>query len=313
MTDKARIIYMGTPDFSVAPLKKLAKQDDCNICLVVTQPDRPRGRGKKTSPSAVRLAALELGIEVLQPENIQDAEEKLAEYHPDFFVVTAYGQILPENILNIPRICPINIHASLLPFYRGSSPIQSAILNQESETGVTTIVMNKGLDKGDILMSSYTAINEGDTAESLHDRLSRLGSDLIVDTLHAVIANKITPRPQEHSKATYTKLLKKSDGKINWNLTSRQIIAHINAMTPWPGAFSSLNGKNIKIFKAIRNEIQPPEKAGVIFKCDKHGIHVSTGNGSIIILELMGNSGKHLRAWEFLCGHQIKPPLAFAN
>ena len=311
MTHKASIIYMGTPEFSVPALKKLAAQDSFDVCLVVTQPDRPKGRGKKLMPSAVKLAAMELGIEVFQPENIRDAEKKLSGYSPDFFVVTAYGQFLPENILEIPKNYPINIHASLLPCYRGASPIQAAILNQDPETGVTTMIMDKGMDKGDILLASRLSINEWDTAEDLHESLSTLGADLIVETLNAVLENKISPKAQDHSKATYTKILKKSDGKINWNLTNRQILAHINAMTPWPGAFSSLKGKHIKVFKAELPETRSTEKPGVIFHCDKKGIHVSTGNGTLLILELMGNSGKRLTASEFLCGHPVEPPLGF--
>jgi methionyl-tRNA formyltransferase len=311
MTHKASIIYMGTPEFSVPALKKLAANDSFKICLVVTQPDKPKGRGKKFAASAVKSAAMELGIEVFQPENIRDAEKKISDYSPDFFVVTAYGQILPENILKIPEIYPINIHSSLLPLYRGASPIQSAILNREPETGVSTMVMDKGMDTGDILISASTPINQWDTAEDLHERLSNMGADLIVETLSAILEKKITPKPQDHSKASYTKILKKSDGKINWNLTALQILAHINAMASWPGAFSSLNGKHIKIFKVALDSSRTSEKPGVIFHCDKNGIYVSTGNGSIIILELMGSSGKRLKASEFLCGHTIEPPLAF--
>ena len=304
---------MGTPEFSVPALQHLALQDDFTVCLVVTQPDRPKGRGKKLMPSPVKQAALELGIEVFQPEKINTAEaaEKILSLEPDFFVVAAFGQILSQKILDIPRIYPINIHASLLPKYRGPSPIQAAILNMDDLTGVTTMVMEKDMDKGDILLSKATPVSENDTAEDLYERLGEIGADLIVGTIHAILNKECFPIPQDHSKANYVKMLKKSDGRINWNLSSRQIQAHINAMMPWPGAFSSLSGTPIKIFKAISMEPPCLFDAGIIFLCDKKGIHVSTGKGSLIIQELMGASGKRLKAGDFLCGHPIIPPLKF--
>jgi len=304
---------MGTPEFSVPALQQLALQDDFHVCLVVTQPDRPKGRGKKLMPSPVKQAAIELGIEVFQPEKINtiDATEKLSSLEPDFFVVAAFGQILSQIVLDIPKIYPINIHASLLPKYRGPSPIQASILNMDTHTGVTTMVMEKEMDKGDILLSRSTPVLESDTAEGLHKRLGKIGADLIVDTLSAVIKKECLPIPQDHSKASYVKMLKKSDGRINWNLSARRIQAHINAMTPWPGAFSSLLNKPLKIFKTMVMEFSSPYEAGTIFFCDKDGIHVSTGRGSLVIQELMGASGKRLKAGEFLCGHPIVPPVKF--
>ncbi len=313
MKHKSNIIYMGTPDFSVPALQHLAAQGDFHISLVVTQPDRPRGRGKKLAPSPVKTAALELGLDVFQPEKInsKDAKEKLLSLHPDFFVVAAFGQILSQEVLDIPKVFPINIHASLLPRYRGASPIQASILNMDKATGITTMVMAKGMDVGDILLSSITPISEHDTAQDIHDRLGLIGADLIVETLHAVLDNRLEPTPQDHSKATYVKMLKKSDGKIDWNRSSRQICAHINAMTPWPGAFTHLGDRRLKIFKAKASDVPLQQEPGVIFQCDKQGIHVATVKGSLIILELMGTSGKRLKAREFLCGHKIDPPVKF--
>ncbi len=313
MKHKTNIIYMGTPDFSVPALQHLAAQDEFHISLVVTQPDRPKGRGKKLAPSPVKTAALKLGLDVFQPEklNSKGAKEKLLSFHPDFFVVAAFGQILSQEVLNIPRVFPINIHASLLPRYRGASPIQASILNMDETTGITTMVMAKDMDAGDILLSSSTPISEHDTAQNIHDRLGLIGADLIVETLHAVLDNRLEPVPQDHSKATYVKMLKKSDGKIDWNRSNRQICAHINAMTPWPGAFTHLKNKRIKIFKAKASDLLSPQEPGVIFQCDKQGIHVATVKGSLIILELMGTSGKRLKAREFLCGHKIDPPVKF--
>ncbi|SDT84881.1 methionyl-tRNA formyltransferase [Desulfobacula phenolica] len=313
MKQKIRVIYMGTPDFSVPALQHLAAQDDFHISLVVTQPDRPKGRGKKLAPSPVKTAALELGLDVFQPEkiNTQEAKDKLLSLQPDFFVVAAFGQILSQEILDIPKVYPINIHASLLPKYRGASPIQASILNMDEITGVTTMVMAKGMDTGDILLTSETPISEHDTAQDIHDRLGEIGADLIVKTIHAILDNRLKPMPQDHSKATNVKMLKKSDGKINWNLSNRQIRAHINAMTPWPGAFTHLENKLIKIYTAKTSDKPVNHEPGVIFQCDKEGIHVTTGNGCLTILELMGSSGKRLKAMDFLCGHKIDPPVKF--
>ena len=313
MKNKTNIIYMGTPDFSVPALQQLAAQDDFHISLVITQPDRPKGRGKKLTASPVKTAALKLGLDIFQPEklNSEKAKEKLLSLQPDFFVVAAFGQILSREILDIPKILPINIHASLLPKYRGASPIQASILNMDKVTGVTTMIMAKNMDAGDILMTSTTPISELDTAQDIHDRLGLIGADLIVETLHAVLDNRLEPAPQDHSKATYVKLLKKSDGKINWALENRQICAHINAMTPWPGAFTHLGNKRIKIYKAQASDLPSHQEPGVIFQCDKEGIHVATGQGCLTILELMGTTGKRLKAGEFLCGHKIDPPVKF--
>jgi len=313
LNSRAHIIYMGTPDFSVPALQRLAAQDDFHVRLVVTQPDRPKGRGKKLAPSPVKTAALKLGIDVYQPEslNTKEAKDKLLSLNPDFFVVAAFGQILSQEILDIPKLYPINIHASLLPKYRGASPIQTSIMNMDNITGITTMVMAKKMDAGDLLLSTSTPISSLDTAQDIHDRLGLIGADLIVETLHAILDNSITPTPQDHSKATYVKMLKKSDGKIDWNLSNRQICAHINAMTPWPGAFTHLGSKIIKIYKATPSDTATGHDPGVIFKCNKEGIQVATGKGSLTILELMGTSGKRLKAWQFLCGHKIDPFVKF--
>lgn len=313
MKKKTTIIYMGTPDFSVPALQRLAATEAFHICLVVTQPDRPKGRGKKLAPSPVKAAALALGLEVFQPEkiNTDESRERLASLQPDFFVVAAFGQILSQKILDIPRVFPINIHASLLPKYRGASPIQAAILNMDSVTGVTTMVMAKQMDAGDILLTKTTPIGEQDTAQDIHDRLGRLGADLIVETIHSVLSQRIFPVPQDHSRATHVKMLKKSDGRIDWTLSSRQICAHIHAMTPWPGAFTRLGATPVKIFRALASDTAPHHDPGTIFLCDKEGIHVATGNGCLTILELMGASGKRLKAMDFLCGNKIDPPIRF--
>lgn len=313
MKPKSTIIFMGTPDFSVPALQRLAEHPDFRVSLVVTQPDRPKGRGKKLAPSPVKTAAMELNIDVFQPEKINDKAslKTLSDLQPDFFVVSAFGQILSRQILDIPKLFPINIHASLLPKYRGASPIQAAILNMDKVTGVTTMVMAKDMDAGDILMSRSTPVSPEDTAQDLHDRLGQMGADLVIETLHAVLENHLDPLPQDHSRATYVKLLKKKDGLIDWHLSNRQIQAHINAMTPWPGAFTYLGDRRLKIYRARASEIISDNDPGVIFQCDEAGIHVATGSGSLTITELMGTSGKRLSAADFLRGNKIEPPAKF--
>lgn len=312
MSPKTRIIFMGTPDFSVPALKALAARKDYCISLVITQPDRPKGRGKKLAFSPVKKAALDLGLEVFQPDKLNSDENRdlLLSHRPDFFVVVAYGQILSQDILKIPKIYPINIHASLLPRYRGAAPIQAAVSNRDPETGVTTMVMARAMDAGDILLTEATPIAPEDTAQDLHDRLALLGGRLVIDTIDQVNDGGLIPRPQDHDQAIYVTLLKKEDGNIDWTKSASEIRAHINAMTPWPGAFSSLNKKRIKIFKA-RPDTQTGGGPGEIFKLSAEGIHVGTGRGSIIVIELMGSSGKRLLADAFLRGNKIDLPARF--
>ena len=310
-----RIIFMGTPEFCIPALKALAEEPGFDVLLAVTQPDRPKGRGKKLSPSAVKKTAMELGIEVFQPEkiNTEDGIHKLSSLEPDFFVVVAYGQILSKKILDIPRVFPINIHASILPRYRGAAPIQAAVKNMDKETGVTTMVMAEKMDAGDILLCEKTPVDTEETAADLHDRLSMMGGDLIVETIHEVNRGELEPVAQDHSKASYVTLLKKSDGRINWQTSAKAICAHINAMTPWPGAFTELSGKRLKLFKARPSDMfhQTPAEPGTILSCSDDGIYVAADKGTVQILELMGSSGKRLDAASFLRGNKIDLPAGF--
>ncbi|MBF0389765.1 MAG: methionyl-tRNA formyltransferase [Desulfamplus sp.] len=297
---------MGTPDFSTPALKSLVKHG-CNISLVITQPDRPKGRGKKMMPPPVKESALQLGLEVFQPETMKGVEisHKLLALNPDFFVVVAFGHKLTRELLDIPAIYPINIHASLLPAYRGSSPIQSAIMNMDKISGVTTMVMDTELDTGDILLKSTTPLSDDETAQTLHDRLALMGADLIVETIEAVINHKIVPQPQDHSIATYTKMLKKDDGRIDWCKEPEAICAHVRAMTPWPGAFTFLNGKRIKVMAAKVMDIKTELPAGTIFSCDCNEIRVAAGRRSVAILNLQEESSKCLCSEEFLRGNRL--------
>lgn len=310
-----RIVFMGTPEFSVPTLKTLAKEPGFDVLLAVTQPDRPKGRGKKLSPSAVKQAALGLGINVYQPEKINTPEgvERLAGLEPDYFVVVAFGQILSRQVLDIPTTYPINIHASLLPKYRGAAPIQAAVLNMDEQTGVTTMVMAEKMDAGDILLMDTTPVYSEDTASTLHDRLSQMGADLIIKTIKGIEQKQITPVPQDHSNATYVSMLKKSDGRIHWNSSAKAVCAHINAMTPWPGAFTELDQKRLKIFKAVVSSAPLPgdNPPGTIVSCTDQGLFVAAKDGVVQVIELMGNSGKRLDVAAFLCGTKLDLPAGF--
>lgn len=311
---QTRIIFMGTPDFSVPALRALAGTDHFDIPLVITQPDRPRGRGKKLAPSPVKTAALALGIEVYQPEKLNTPEglARLSALAPDFYVVAAFGQILSQAVLDVPSVYPVNVHASLLPRYRGAAPIQAAVMNMDAETGITTMVMAKGMDTGDMLLKETTPIHPEDTAQELHDRLAAMGGRLIVETIDRITAGGLVPEPQDHSRATYVSMLKKADGRINWRGSARSIQAHVNAMTPWPGAFTHLNGKRLKIFKAMPENTAPHGKEpGEILGCGPEGIRVAAGDGCVAVRELMGASGKRLTADAFLRGHRIDLPARF--
>jgi methionyl-tRNA formyltransferase len=306
------IIFMGTPDFAVPALKSLAKDDllrqiSYKINLVITQPDRPRGRGKKMTPPPVKQAALALGLDVFQPESMKGSEirDKLAALKPDFFVVVAFGHKLSRELLDIPAIYPINIHASLLPSYRGSSPIQSAIMNMDKASGVTTMVMDTELDTGDILLKATTPLADDETAQTLHDRLSLIGGELIIETLEAVVQGRIFPQPQNHSIATYSQMLKKEDGKIDWCKEPEQISAQVRAMTPWPGAFTFLNGRRIKVMSVRPMDTKTDLPAGTVFLCGCSEIHVAAGSRSLAILQLQGESGKCLCSDDFLRGNRL--------
>ncbi len=305
MKQKYSIIFMGTPDFSVPPLKALARH--CEISLVITQPDRPKGRGKKMTPPPVKTAALELGLEVFQPENMKDNAvlEKLAALKPDFFVVVAFGHKLSREILDIPAIYPINIHASLLPAYRGSSPIQAAIMNMDKESGVTTMIMDTDLDTGDMLMKAATPLVANETGQTLHDRLSVMGADLIIETIKGIEDNSIKPKPQDHSKSSHAPMLKKEDGRIDWCKEPEEISAQVRAMTPWPGAFTFINEKRIKVVEVQPMDIHSDEPAGTVFNCTCDEIHVVAGSRSLAILQLQGASGKCLCSEDYLRGNRL--------
>ena len=308
MNKKAGIIFMGTPHFAVPALKALHKNDQ-NIALVITQPDRPKGRGRKLTPSPVKETAINLGYSVIQPSSVRTAEfsNYIEKHAPGFIVVVAFGHILPKNILTIPQIATINIHASLLPKYRGPAPIQWAIINEEKETGITTMLMDEGMDTGDILLSSKLKIASDDTSGTLHDRLADLGADLLIQTLKTFETGNINPISQDHTQATYARMLKKDDGRMNWKLPAESLEAFIRGMTPWPGAFTFHEKKRLKFFKARTIVMDIDASPGTVIKGFPDELWISTGKGVLSVMEIQGESGKRLLIKDFLRGYQLPP------
>ena len=300
------IVFMGTPDFAVPPLFALHRAGYA-IPLVVSQPDRPQGRGRKLVETPVKKAALDLGLTVVQPDRINndDMVSMIEAVKPDFFVVVAFGQIISAKLLSVPRFVPINIHASLLPAYRGAAPIQRAILCGESKTGITTMRMDKGMDTGDMLLSEPLDILEDDTSETLSNRLSRLGADLILKTIDEFIKGNIKPVPQNHEKATYAPMLNKQEGRVDWNKPAKQLDYFIRGMNPWPGAFTFLEEKRLRIIKAIPLDITGNDAPGTVLESTHGTMMVQTGNGALSIREIQGESGKRLPISDFLRGFAI--------
>lgn len=297
-----KIIYMGTPDFAVGPLKALIEAGH-EICAVVTQPDRQKGRGKEMAPSPVKECASEYGIPVLTPVKIKEAEaiEELKKYPADIFVVAAFGQILSEEILNMPKYGCVNIHASLLPKYRGAAPIQWSIIDGEKETGVTIMQMDKGLDTGDILFQKKVPITEEETGASLFDKLAEAGAELIVEALAKIEKGEVTPVKQDDNNSCYAKMLSKSTGKIDWNKSAVEIERLVRGLNSWPSAYTEYKGKQLKIWKA---EVLPhiEGKPGTIAKVTKDAVIVCTGDGALSLLEIQLEGKKRMSTKEFLLG-----------
>lgn len=310
-----RIVFFGTPSFAIPALRELLDSED-EVIAVVTQPDRPQGRGRKIKPSEIKEFIKEkLGGKLLifQPESVKEAsfEKGLREINPDLFVVVAYGQILPKRILEIPKYGAINLHASLLPKYRGASPIAWAIMNGEKFTGVTTILMDEGMDTGDILLQQNIQIMEDDTSETLSHRLAEIGSKLLKETIKRMKDRSIKPIPQDHSKASYAPLLKKEDGKIDWQKRAEEIDRQVRAFNPWPGAFTYFNGKILKIYKGDWRKTSNPEKPGRVIWVGSDFIEVQTGDGTFLIKELQLEGKKRINTKEFLLGHPISIGFVF--
>jgi methionyl-tRNA formyltransferase len=303
------IIYFGSPALATTPLKALIEAG-VEVAAVVTQPDARRGRGGKKTPSPVKAVALEHGIKSFEPISMGDEAliAELLSYKPEFLVVVAYGRLLPKTILDIPSIAPVNLHASLLPRYRGAAPINWAIINGEAETGLTTMLMSEGLDEGDILLEQRISISPDETAKGLGQRMSEAGGPLLLRTLDGLRDGSVRPVPQA-GKSTYARALTKDDGQMNFELSAQALCSHIHGVYPWPGAFCYSNGKKLKINSArvaIETRMDSDTKAsGVVLEADKRLI-VSTGDGSIEILNLQPEGKRAMSADDFLRGHGMK-------
>ena len=303
-----RIVFMGTPAFAVPTLQGL-HDSHYDLLAVVTKPDRPRGRGRRTKASAVKQAAMSLGYPLLQPAKIKEQPflEKIIALDPDLFVVVAYGHILPGSVLAIPRLGAINIHASLLPKYRGPAPIQWAIIKGEQETGVTTMWMDEGMDTGDLLMTAKVSIGPEETSESLHGRLAEVGAKLLVQTLEQLASGAISGTPQEESEATYAPLLKKENGRIDWSKDAISLDAYIRGVNPWPGAFTSFVGKRLKVFRCKISQKGSRQKPGTVLEGFPGELDVATGRGVLSLTEVQLESGKRLPMETFLRGCPVPP------
>lgn len=301
------IVYMGTPDFAVPALEKLIEAGH-RITAVVTQPDRQRGRGKEVLYSPVKECALKYDIPVFQPVKIKSPEavEHLRSYQADIFVAAAFGQILSKEILDMPRYGCVNIHASLLPKYRGAAPIQWAVINGEDKTGVTIMQMDEGLDTGDIIAQREVLIAQDETGESLFEKLSVLGADLLVETLDAIREDNVVRKKQDPALSSYARMLKKEDGRIDWSRTSKQIEQQIRGMNSWPSAYTIWNGKILKIWKAQWNQSVHAYAPGTLITVEKESVMAACGEGMIKILELQLEGKKRMPVKDFLLGYHME-------
>ena len=302
-----RVIFMGTPDFAVPSLEALLTKHE--VVLVVTQPDKPKGRGKKMVPTPVKACALEHGIPVLQPEKVKEPEfvEQLRSYEPDLIAVTAFGQILSEPILEMPKYGCINVHGSLLPKYRGAAPMQWSIIDGEKVTGITTMYMAKGLDSGDMLLKAEVEITDEDTFATIHDKMAVTGANLLLDTLDQLEAGTLERIPQDHDAATYAPMITKETGHIDWSKNRQDIINLIRGLNPVPAAYTIYEEEVLKIFGAVISDVQADGAAnGEIVAVVKKGFVVKCGDGCLLITEVQARGGKRMMTDAYLRGHAMK-------
>ena len=308
------IIFMGSAELSCASLEWLSGEPQFRVAAAVTQPDKPKGRDLKPQPPPVKVLAQKLNLPILQPPKARDENfiSQLRTLQPNLIVVVAYGHILPPAILDLPQFGCLNVHTSLLPKYRGAAPIQWAIANGETETGVTIMKMDAGMDTGGILSQRRTPILPHDDSATLHHRLAQLGAELLVETIPGYVAGKILPAPQPDD-ASYAPKIKKEDGHINWNLSAQTILNRLRAFVPWPGAFTFLKSEPrpclLKIWKAV--VVEKTGEPGEILSADQHGLIIACGKDALNILELQRESGRRMSAAEFLTGHPLKTGTRF--
>lgn len=305
-----RIIFAGTPDFAAISLSALIKSDH-QIVAVYTQPDRPAGRGRKLRASPVKEVALEHEIPVFQPDNLKEteAQEIMRSFNADIMIVAAYGLILPQVVLDIPRLGCLNIHASLLPRWRGAAPIQRAIAAGDTESGITIMQMNAGLDTGDILQLTSCPISDNDNGGSLHDRLAEIGATAILESLENLENKKLKPVVQDDALATYAHKLDKKEAQINWHNSAIEIDRSIRAFNPWPVSFTQFDDKTIRIWQAQVLEQDSQEPAGTVISCDKKGIDISCGEGTLRLLKIQPSGSKAMDVAAFMNGHAKQLPV----
>ncbi|GAA0460856.1 methionyl-tRNA formyltransferase [Alkalibacillus silvisoli] len=298
-----RIVFMGTPDFSVPVLEKMIEQKN-QVVAVVTQPDRPKGRKKVLTPPPVKECAMKHKIPVIQPEKIKTDYQEILDYKPDLIVTAAYGQILPKEILEVPPFGCINVHASLLPNLRGGAPIHYAILEGHKETGVTIMYMVEALDAGAMIAKDRVKIEEDDHVGTLHDKLSEVGADLLVETLPKLFANEIKPIEQNHEEATFASNIKREQERIDWSRTQQEVYNQVRGLHPWPVAFTTYQNQTLKIWWSEKVHQDTNQAFGTIVKVDEHeGVFVATGDGKLIkITELQPAGKKRMKATDFLRG-----------
>jgi methionyl-tRNA formyltransferase len=313
ITSPWRIVFFGTPSFAIPCLERLFQGPD-EVVAVVTQPDRERGRGRKKSFSPVKEVTLKHGIALYQPEKVGEGsfQDAMGGFGPDLFVVVAFGQILPKPLLEVPRFGAINVHGSLLPGYRGAAPIAWAILRGEKKTGITTMLMDEGMDTGDILMQVGLPIEKEDNGETLQEKLSSLGAQLLMETIEGMKAGRISPLPQDHSKATYAPPLKKEDGRLDWKKTAEEIDLQIRAFNPWPGAFTGWEKGLLKIYGGEVRKGASSKKAGSIVWVGSDFIEVASGDGSFLVREVQPEGKRRMSVRDFLSGHRISVGTIFS-
>ena len=298
---------MGTPDFAVASLEALLREHE--VLAVITQPDKPKGRGKKLAFSPVKEYALAHGLAVLQPERVKAPEfvEELRKYNAELIAVTAFGQILPEEILNMPEYGCINVHGSLLPKYRGAAPMQRAIIDGETVTGITTMFMAKGMDTGDMLLKTEVEIAPEDNFETLHDKMAAAGASLLLETIAGLESGMIQRIPQKEEDATYAPMIDKETGHISWEKGGQEIINLMRGLTPGPGAYTLYEGEPLKLFRAeAENGAFPDAEFGEIVEVTKQAFAVKCGDGVLWVRELQARGGKRMSADAYLRGHEMK-------
>lgn len=302
-----KVVFMGTPDFAVGTLERII-EDGHEVAAVVTQPDKPKGRGREPVMPPVKQTALAHGIPVLQPEKVRAPEvvEELKKIAPQVIVVVAFGQLLPQAILELPAFGCVNVHASLLPAYRGAAPIQWAVIDGLEETGVTTMQMNKGLDTGDILLQAKLALAPKETGGSLFDRLCVLGAELLSETLRGLEAGTIQPVKQDDTKSSYAKMLDKAMGNLDFTRPAEELERLVRGLNPWPSAYTKLNGRQLKIWDCEVCESAPGIEPGTVFAVDKQSFAVACGRNALRILEVQMEGKKRMDSGAFLRGVSLE-------